>query len=211
MPGSVSTEKRQYTPPPPADGGGAWDDRPSGSHRRATFTGIYVLLAAITMLFAAFTSALVVRRGLGNDWTGVPLPAILWWNTAGIVLSSVALEAARHSLFGGARQAFNLWWTAGTALGVLFLAGQSVAWLQLRAAGVFVASTPGSSFFYLFTVAHALHVAGGLAALLYIETQALRLRLGPGKRTAVEVSRVYWHFLAGLWIYLMILFHFWGK
>ena len=214
MPGSISAEKLQYKPPPPAPppaDGGDWGERPSGAHRRASLTGIYVLLSAITMFFAALTSSLVVRRGLGDDWSGVPVPGILWWNSAGIVLSSIALEVARRALARGARQAFNLWWTAGTALGALFLAGQYLAWTQMSAAGIYVRTTPGSSFFYLFTVAHAVHVLGGVAALLYIEIQALRLRLGPGKRTAVEVSRLYWHFLAGLWIYLMILFNLWGK
>jgi cytochrome c oxidase subunit 3 len=92
----------------------------------------------------------------------------------------------------------------------VFLAGQWMAWQQLRAQGLYVSSSPGSSFFYLFTVAHALHVAGGIAALLYIEVQALRLTLGPTKRTAVEVTRLYWHFLAGLWLYLILLFQLWG-
>jgi len=134
----------------------------------------------------------------------------VWWNTLAIVASSVVLEVARRSLAAGRRRAFNGYWTAGTALGVLFLAGQFVAWRHLQAAGVYVSTHPGSSFFYLFTVAHAVHVLGGVGALIYIEAQALGLRLGPGKRTAIEVSRLYWHFLAGLWIYLMVLFKLWG-
>ena len=95
-------------------------------------------------------------------------------------------------------------------LGLLFLFGQYRVWLDLSAAGVTVASSPGGSFFFLFTVTHAVHVLGGVAALLYIELQALRLQLGPGKRTAVAATRAYWHFLAGLWIYLMLLFTLWG-
>jgi len=171
---------------------------------------MYVLFAAITMLFAAFTSALVVRRGLGDDWSGIPVPGILWVSSALIALSSVALEIARRRLLEGERERFTVWWTAGTMLGLLFLGGQTAAWRQLLAQGVYVSTSPGGSFFYLFTVAHAVHVVGGVVALLYIEYQALRLRLGPGKRTAVEVSRLYWHFLAGLWIYLILLFQFWG-
>jgi cytochrome c oxidase subunit 3 len=173
-------------------------------------TGLYVLMAAVIMVFAAFTSALVVRRGLGDDWTGVPLPGILWANTVGLILSSVALEVAQRALRRGGRELFNLYWSIGTALGLAFLAGQYVAWRQFQSSGFYVATNPGSSFFYLFTVAHALHVVGGLCALSYIEVQALRLQLGPGKRTALEVGRLYWHFMAGLWIYLMILFRFWG-
>ena len=81
---------------------------------------------------------------------------------------------------------------------------------QLQAAGVYVSSSPGSSFFYLLTVAHAVHVLGGVAALLYIEAQALLLQLGPAKRTVVEVCRLYWHFLAGLWVYLILVLKIWG-
>ncbi|MGH9657973.1 MAG: cytochrome c oxidase subunit 3, partial [Bryobacteraceae bacterium] len=152
----------------------------------------------------------VVRRGLGDDWTHTPLPPVLWINTAALAASSAALEMARRALRAGAREAFNRWWTAGTALGALFLAGQYLAWLQLRAAGIYVSTNPSSAFFYLFTAAHAAHILGGVAALVYVNVQALRLRLGPGKRTAVDVVAVYWHFVDGLWIYLLLIFLVWG-
>jgi cytochrome c oxidase subunit 3 len=199
------------TPPPPpiAESGWGGGGEP-GRRRRASLTGVYVLLAAITMFFAGLTSALVVRRGISGDWSGIPLPGILWVNTAILAASSVALEFARRALNQGERTSVNRWWTAGTLLGVLFVAGQYRAWAEVAASGITVASSPGGSFFFLFTVAHAVHVLGGVAALLYIEVQALRLQLGPGKRTAVEVTRLYWHFLAGLWAYLMLLFYFWG-
>lgn len=173
-------------------------------------TGLMVLLAATTMAFAAFTSAFVVRRGISNDWVALPLPRIVWLNTAVLVASSLMLELARRSLRGGRRSAFNRYWTAGTILGALFLVGQAAAWWQLNKAGIFVATNPSSSFFYLLTAAHGLHILGGLTALLYVDVQALRLRLGPGKRTAVDVSAVFWHFVDGLWLYLMVLFLVWG-
>ena len=110
----------------------------------------------------------------------------------------------------GARSAFNLYWTAGTALGILFLVGQALAWRELKAAGIFLATNPSSSFFYLLTAAHAVHLLGGITALSYVNVQALRLRLGPGKRTAVDISSWFWHFLDGLWVYLMFLFYVWG-
>ena len=85
-----------------------------------------------------------------------------------------------------------------------------MAWLQLRQAGVFIASSPASSFFYILTASHGLHLLGGVIALLYVDVQALRLSLGPAKRTAIDVSTVFWHFLDGLWLYLMALFYLWG-
>jgi len=173
-------------------------------------TGLMVLLAATTMAFAAFTSAYVVRRGISNDWVPTKLPHIVWLNTAVLLTSSLMIELARRALKNGRRTAFNGYWTGGTILGVLFLVGQAIAWMQLNAAGVFVASNPSSSFFYLLTATHGFHILGGLAALAYVDVQAWRLRLGPGKRTAVDVSAIFWHFVDGLWIYLMILFFVWG-
>lgn len=169
-----------------------------------------VLLAASVMLIAAFTSAFVVRRGLSDDWVTMPLPRILWVNTAVLLASSVALELARRALKSGRRTAFNRFWTAGTVLGLVFLAGQYAAWQQLYRAGIYIATNPSSSFFFLLTCVHAVHLIGGIGALGYVNIQALRLRLGPGKRTAVDVCAVFWHFLDGMWVYLLLLFLIWG-
>ncbi|MFN7924297.1 MAG: hypothetical protein U0Q16_29615 [Bryobacteraceae bacterium] len=138
---------------------------------------MFALLGAITTMFAAFTSAMVVRRGLGDDWAGIPMPAFVWWNTALLVASSLVLQSGRRIL--------------ALALGSLFLAGQAWIWSGIR-----IAATPGDSFFIVFTVVHALHVLGGLVALRW------------GK---LEFARLYWHFLTGLWIYLVLLFALWGN
>jgi cytochrome c oxidase subunit III len=211
MPGS-STSDILKPPSPPIDhgfgGDGGSDGR--GASRRASMTGLMVLLAATTMAFAAFTSAFVVRRWMSNDWVAFPLPRILWVNTAVLLVSSALLEFARRCLKTGRRGEFNRYWTAGTALGILFLLGQAFAWRQLNQAGIFVATNPSSSFFYLLTAAHGLHILGGLTALVYVDVKALSLQLGPGKRTAVDVSAVFWHFVDGLWIYLLVLFLVWG-
>jgi cytochrome c oxidase subunit 3 len=188
------------------DGGGGQP----GATRRASMTGLLVLLTATTMIFAAFTSAFWVRRGLSNDWSPTTLPPVLWVNTVILLASSVMLEIARRSLRAGKRTEFNRFWTIGTGLGILFLLGQALAWRQLNDAGVFIASNPSSSFFYVLTAAHALHVLGGISALTYVDVKALLLQLGPGKRTAVDVCALFWHFLDGLWVYLMILLTVWG-
>ena len=202
-------------PPPPLDRGWGGDGSAGppfgpGANRRASFTGLFVLLAASTMVFAAFSSAFVVRRGLPDDWATMPKPPILFVNTVVLLASSLVLDLSRRALKAGDRSRFNLWWTAATALGVLFLAGQAIAWLQLKAAGVYVSTNPSSSFFYVLTAAHAFHLLGGVSALLYVDVQAWRLRLGPAKRTAIDVTAIFWHFLDGLWVYLMILFYVWG-
>src|ERR1700730_2957395 len=213
MPGSSTTDiiGGRGAPPSTTDfGGGGGEPGGRGSSRRASITGLLVLLAASVMMFAAFTSAFFVRRGLSNDWVDTPLPRILWLNTGVLLASSGAIELARRALRSGRRTAFNRYWTLATILGALFLGGQYMAWRQLNDAGIYLASNPSSSFFFLLTCVHAVHLLGGITALGYIDVEALLLRLGPGKLTAVDVSAYFWHFLDAIWIYLMALFFFWG-
>lgn len=212
MASSITNDIAGGIVPPPTQGFGGGDGEPGGrgAHRRASMTGLMVLLAASVMMFAAFSSAFFVRRGLSNDWVDTPVPGILWLNTGVLVASSLVIELARRALRSGKRAAFNRYWTGATLLGVLFLGGQYLAWQQLNAAGFYLATNPSSSFFFLLTCVHAVHLVGGISALGYIDVQALLLRLGPGKRTAVDVSAYFWHFLDAVWIYLMALFFFWG-
>lgn len=212
MPGSLTHDILKGPPPPPIEhgwGGGEGSDG-RGASRRASFTGLIVLLVASTMVFAALTSAFVMRRGIAEDWTSLPKPPVLFVNTAVLLLSSIVLDLSRRALKSGNRSRFNLWWTMATALGILFLVGQAYAWRQVNAAGFYIATNPASSFFYLLTASHAAHLLGGVAALVYVDVQALRLRLGPAKRTAIDVAAIFWHFLDGLWIYLMVLLYVWG-
>src|SRR6185295_19563134 len=97
-------------------------------------------------------------------------------------------------------------------LGVGFLVSQLIAWRQLAKQGVYIASNPHSSFFYLFTAAHAIHLLGGLLALVYL---ALRRRASRRSEIALTRARasadavtLYWHFRDFLWIYLFVLLFF---
>jgi cytochrome c oxidase subunit 3 len=196
---------------PPGGGGGDDRDRPDrGGSRAASITGIIVLMCASTMTFAAFVSAMVVRRGLNDDWHAIGLPRILYWNTAILILSSIAIDTGRRLLRRGRRVAFNWFWTAGTVLGTTFLLGQVVAWKQLGERGFYMAGNPSSAFFYVLTWAHAAHVVGALGAVMYVEYRALRYQLGPSRRTMVDVSAIFWHFLDVLWLGIMGLFVFWA-
>jgi cytochrome c oxidase subunit III len=167
-------------------------------------------MVASTMAFLAFTAAFLMRRDLSTNWVSLHKPRILWFDTAVLLVSSWVLERARRGLHSGNRAQFNGWWTAGTILGFVFLGGQALAWTQLEAAGFYMASNLSAAFFYILTASHAAHLLGGLTALVYVDVQALRFRLGPAKRTAIDVSAVFWHFLDGLWLYLMVVLYVWG-
>jgi cytochrome c oxidase subunit 3 len=209
-------ESRGGPPPPilpelPPGGGGGDSDKPErGSSRSASITGIIVLMIASTMTFAALVSAMVVRRGLNNDWNTIGLPRILWWNTAALLLSSLAIDAGRRMLRRGKRSEFNLLWSVGTVLGTAFLGGQVIAWRELEQRGFYLAGHPTTAFFYVLTWAHAAHVIGALGAVMYVEYRALRYQLGPSRRTLVDVSALFWHFLDVLWLGIMGLFAFWA-
>jgi cytochrome c oxidase subunit III len=211
MPDLLTTKHRNTgTPPEPPGGSGGGEPGRPGASRRISFAGLVVMLAAIAVFFGAFAAAFLARRSLPGDWVSIPLPRMTWWNTGVLIASSLLLELARRGLRAGKRIWFNRFWTAGTALGALFLAGQYLVWRQLQDAGIYLSSNPSSSFFYVLSVAHALHLLGGLVALLYINAQALSFQLGPGKRTAAEVSTFYWHFMDALWLFLLLLFSYWG-
>jgi cytochrome c oxidase subunit III len=193
------------TPPPDGgdgDGDGHGSRRPFP--RRAYFTALQLGLAAIVMFFMAMASSYIVRRGLGTDWQRTPIPPVLWFNTAVLLTSSVTIIVARKKLASGEREAFqSLWWVT-TGLGMLFLAGQIVAWRQLAAAGMLLATNPSSSFFYVLTAAHGAHLAGGIFALFYVAFRPWK-KSRISQETAAELASIYWHFMDGLWIFLLAL------
>jgi len=171
-------------------------------------SGIWVLIAAIAMSFAAFTSALVVRQGASTDWRHLTLPSILYWNTLVLLASGVTLEIARRrvAVFMGGPRTFDLnparWLYVTASLGLVFVVGQYMAWLQLRSEGLYLATNPNSSFFYLLTAIHALHVLGGLVGLTYVLRKLDRVTL---RRSTLDSFAYYWHFMGILWVYLLIL------
>ena len=221
MPGTIATPDIELAaadtgrggggPTPPGGGDDGGDDKrrrpaPGTPSPNRYYTGIAVGIVSILMFFMALASAFLVRRGTSGDWIPVHLPAVLWLNTLALLASSLTLERARRALSRLDLSGFRNLWTVTTVLGVLFLIGQLVAWRQLVAQGVFMASNPGSSFFYIITAAHGLHILGGVAALLYVLVRKFdntRIALP----TAAEVTSYYWHFMDGLWIFLLALLY----
>ena len=203
--------------PPIDEDGFRWDGdgdgngrNERGASRKTALIGLVVMMSASVMTFAALACVLAVRRGMGGDWSKMPLPWILWPNTATLLVSSAVLDTGRRMLNRGRRVAFNWFWCCGTLLGSCFLAGQIIAWRQLNGEGYFVAGNPSNGFFYIMTWTHAAHAIGGLIALIWVAVMALRFLLGPRYRTAMVVSLVFWHFLDVLWVLLMLLFVYYG-
>jgi cytochrome c oxidase subunit 3 len=176
-------------------------------------TGVWVGIAAITMSFAAYSSALIVRQGANPDWQHFSLPPILFFNTLVVLASSATLYVARprspatvdRSGTVTAVDAPHLnWLYVAILLGFLFLAGQIVAWRNLVGQGITLASGPSSSFFYLLTAMHGLHLLGGLAGLLYVVDRVRRSTAERAVR-AFKAASLYWHFMTVLWLYLFAL------
>lgn len=181
---------------------------PGGPLIRSTSQlGLWIFLATVTMLFAAFTSAYLVRRAV-SDWRPVSLPALLWFNTAVLLSSSVTMERGRREgkRPQSRRAAVWLWITA--LLGLVFLLGQLFSWHRLAAQGVFLPSNPHSSFFYILTGLHGLHLSAGLLLLLYLLFRVRRDRNSggvPPQRNLTDLCATYWHFMGGLWLYLIVM------
>jgi cytochrome c oxidase subunit 3 len=198
-------------------GNGGWRNLvPSGGEMRRlkdyspppASTGIWVGLAAITMTFAALTSALVVRQGSSQDWRHITLPPVLYLNSLLLVASSVTLEVSRRRIaafMGGIRDQAEKparWLYITLCLGLLFVAGQTFAWMQLKSQGFGLATNVSYSFFYVLTVAHALHVFGGLGGLIRVIG---KLNHSVLRRSTLDATSRYWHFMGALWLYLLLL------
>ena len=213
-------------------GGGSGDPNYGARLRRARL-GLICGVATVGMIFISLTSAYIVRQGLPTfdgesntyvrDWGEVHLPwLLLAINTGILLLSSLTIEFARRN---AARQAALApvksipgvslgneksfpWLGITVLLGFGFLIGQWLAWKELHNRGFFIDTNPSSSFAFLLTVAHAIHLAGGMIALLWAASSSLLHRPVEARRIVVDISAWYWHFMAVLWIYVFALLAF---
>lgn len=175
--------------------------------------GMWVALAGVMMMFTALTSAYIVRAAGANDWTPIAVPRLLWVSTSLILISSFTFEFARKALKRDDPQGYSRMLLVTVLLGLGFLGAQLLAWRQLVSQGVYLSSNPHSSFFYLLTALHGIHLLGGILALDYLLLHAWRNRgsgqIGARRSAATGAVAVYWHFMDGLWIYLFLLLFLW--
>ena len=165
----------------------------------ASRSGIWVGIFAIIMSFAALTSSLLVRQGSG-EWSHIVIPSLLYANTVILLLSSVAMEMARRALAKSVGP--STWLTVTLILGLSFICGQYLVWRQLAAQGLYLATNPNSSFLYVFTGVHALHLLGGVAVLVYLLGHVIGGHTSL-RRHRLDNTAIYWHFMGGLWLYLL--------
>jgi len=227
----TSTGGNGALPPDWGSDGGNFDSHYFDTRLRRARLGLVVGLTGIAMIFISFTSAYIVRQGLPtldprtnlflHDWFPVPLPGLLLLNTVVLLISSVTMELARRQT---ARRALaqlssipgvsvdakdGMSWLALTVvLGLAFLTGQWMAWRELAANGFYVASSPSSSFVYLLTGMHGVHLFGGVVALLSAGFASLLRRSAGSQSILVDVTGWYWHFMAVLWVYILCLLEF---
>jgi len=212
-------------------GGGRGDHEPNYGERLSRYRlGMAIALIAIFMLFLSFTTAFVLREKIGTwdlrsggyirDWKPVSLPVgLLLFNTGILILSSLTLEKARRGAFRDAAVSVAAgipgikvtnerhfpWLEATLLLGLGFLAGQYLAWRDLMSRGIYLAGMPSSSFFYVLTGMHAVHLFGGIAALFYALLVVHRRHGFDRRRVTLDVTSWYWHSMTVLWVYILFL------
>ena len=186
---------------------------------------LWIGLVSILMLFAALTSAYIVRKSAGS-WYEFPLPVEFYYSTAAILLSSLSLHLSYKAYLKQAISAFKIWFALGFVFGWAFVFLQYAGWLHLQDWEVYVSTNQSSSFFYLITGVHVLHVLGGIAALTVLMVYILRKRYNllpttldemaferrstilAKRKLRLELIFTYWHFVDLLWIYLLVFLNY---
>ena len=164
---------------------------------------LWLFLVTVLMIFAALTSAYIVRQAEGN-WLEYELPEIFWVTSGIVLLSSVSMQvayfAAKRDNFIGLRIAMVF----TVLLGFAFLVGQWYSWVALVDREVFFVGNPAGSFLYVFTGLHALHLISCVIFLIIVLISTFRYKVHSQALNTLEMATTYWHFLGGLWLYLFL-------
>jgi cytochrome c oxidase subunit III len=185
-------------------------ETPRGNRYRI---GMLVSLASIAMLFTSLSSAYIVRSGTINDWIPIAVPRVMFGSTALILLASVSIEIARRKLKQDLHASYTRYLSLTVLLGLGFLVSQLIAWRQLSHQGIYISTHPHSSFFYLLTGTHGVHVIGGLLLLSFLWLRSRSYSAEPAviarRQGMADAVSIYWHFMFALWIYLFLLLFLW--
>ena len=164
---------------------------------------LWMGIGSIVMMFAGLTSAYIVKRNQAN-WITFDLPPAFWYSTGVIIASSIALFFAGRSFRHREMVKYRWLITVTTLLGVLFIALQLYGFKQLWAKGITLQASVSYSFLYVIAGLHVVHVIGGIIALLLLFAKAFSKRIRNYNSIPLELVSTYWHFVAILWVYLLI-------
>ncbi|HEY5406816.1 MAG TPA: heme-copper oxidase subunit III [Ginsengibacter sp.] len=164
---------------------------------------LWVALASIVMMFAGFTSAYIIKRSLSN-WITFDLPQIFWYSTAAIVISSGTIMVSRNYFRQREMKQYRLWLAITLVLGIAFVFMQYIGFTELWRSGVTLTKNVSFSFLYIIVGLHALHVLGGIIALIVVLIKAFSVRVKNYDIVPIDLMNTYWHFVDLLWIYLFI-------
>jgi len=165
-----------------------------------------LLIVSICMMFAAFTSAYIVRRAEGN-WLEFELPSLFFYTTLIIVLSSLTMQWAHFSAKKDNLGSMRLMLVLTTVLGFAFLVGQFLAWEALVENNIYFGgetANPSGSFLYVLTGLHGFHIVTGLIFLIIVLISAFQYKVHSKNMLRIDLCTIYWHFLGALWMYLYI-------
>ena len=174
--------------------------------------GILATLGFVTMTFAALAVVFLIRSRVPLNWNHIILPPILYIDTAILLASSAVFELAHRRLKANRQTDFYRMTQIATGLGLLFLVGQVVAWLQILETGQLVRSNPHSSFFFIFSGMHGAHILVGLAGMIALLVRTREPASGPkwqmNTRVLANSVSIFWHYLDFLWLVLFALLLF---
>lgn len=168
----------------------------------ALWTGIISIL----MFFSALTSAYIVRKAAG-DWLYFPMTPQFFYSTAVIVCSSIVLHVAYKAYLHHNYKLYQGLLTVGFLMGITFVVLQYQGWLALNEMGIGIQTNQSSSFFVLIVGVHALHIMGGITALMISWIYALKkstMKWSERGQLRLELTCTYWHAVDVLWIYVFL-------
>ena len=166
---------------------------------------LWVAIGSITMMFAGFTSAYIVKSNQAG-WQPVQMPKIFYYSTILIVISSLTIFIAEQQFKKREMARYKLWITTTALLGIAFLTMQATGFMQLWEQQYTFQDSVAGSFFYIIAGMHGLHLAGGVIALLLLFFRAFGTKTRYYSSVPIEIAGIYWHFVDLLWVYLFVFF-----
>jgi cytochrome c oxidase subunit 3 len=164
---------------------------------------MWIALGSIVMMFAGLSSAYIVKRNQAN-WLTYDIPLIFWYSTAVILISSITILLARKAFVDREMQKYKLWLGITSVLGIAFVLLQYIGFVELWNNGITISRNVSFSFLYVIVCMHALHVLGGVVALLILFFKSFSNKRKSYSSISIDLVNTYWHFVDFLWIYLLI-------